>query len=296
MSESGDQQPVEPDPYEFTATAEFRYSIFLVLLLVGVLAYGATWVPRLFKSAAPSSEASVAPAPQPAEIPPGPAVLPAPSGCHLGVGAGCDWAGLLTPRPGCYHGVGKCGWGGFRSTPSGDKVAVQSTPQSSASPPLTPAPSPPSQSPQPQAVQPQTATTASTPYCHNGAGACDWGGIKSQPSGDKVALAAPLTQAPTVQAPSPQAPSPPSSLPCHYGIGNCGWASRSSNAHSAGAGNLPVIPTSATRHQAPAAIDDCPWQPARRHIRVVPMRLPPPICRECFFEGALFTRRVRARA
>src|ERR1700761_5623874 len=130
MSESGDQQPVEPDPYEFTATAEFRYGIFLVLLVVGVLAYGATWVPRLFRSAAPSSEASVAPpAPAPVEVPPAHEVPPAPSSCFLGVGAGCDWAGLRTPRPGCYHGVGKCHWG-FEPAAPDNKVALQSPPPS----------------------------------------------------------------------------------------------------------------------------------------------------------------------
>jgi hypothetical protein len=215
------------------------------------------------------------------------------------VGAGCDWAGLLTPRSGCYHGVGKCGWGGLSSTPSGNKVAVQSTPEPAAPPSSTPAPLPSLQPSQPPSSQPSQSTqsppTPSTPLpCHNGAGACDWGGIKSQPSGSKVAIAAPLSQAPMAQAPSPQPPSLSSSLPCHYGIGNCGWASRSPNPHSAGV--LQVIPTSAARRQAPVAIDDCPWQPARRHIRAVPMRWPPPACRDCFFEGALFTGRFLARA
>jgi hypothetical protein len=245
MSESEDQAPVEPDPYEFTATAEFRYGVFLVLLLVGLLAYGATWVPRLIKSAAPASEASV-----PHET--SPTLVPTPEpGCHLGAGGGCDWAGLRSSQSGCHHGVGKCDWGKPTPAPPGDKVALQATPSQttpaqSTSPQITAPPStaPPSTAPQstaPQSISPQTTAAPSVPSastsppstapaCHNGVGTCNWGKPKSAPPGDQVA-----SQSPPLQT-SPAQPSPPQSLPpastpaqsaaaCHNGIGKCDWGS-----------------------------------------------------------------------
>jgi hypothetical protein len=219
MSESEDQHPVEPDPFEFAATAEFRYGIFLVVLLIGLLVYGATWVPRLFRSAAPAPEAPVARELPHAEVPP-----PQPGGCSHGAG-GCDWAGLRSPPASCHNGVGACDWTGLKSTPH-DKVVLQSPSQPTPSQPTSQsAPSQsqppqllPSQSPQPQSVQ---------SACHNGVGTCSWGSPKSMPprcldgvgACDKVAVQAPPPQTPPPQQ-APLQSQPPA---CHNGVGACGW-------------------------------------------------------------------------
>ncbi len=239
MSESEDQQPVEPDPYEFTATAEFRYGIFLVLLVVGLLAYGATWVPRLIRSAAPASEASVAHEASPA-------IMPTPSpGCRLGVGEGCDWAGLRSSQTGCHHGVGKCDWGKPNPAPPGDKVALQATPPQTTplqtTPPQATSPRPaspqstaplstPSQPASPQSTLPPSASSSpppsTTPACHNGVGMCDWGKLKSTPPGDKIASQSPPPASPPPASPPPASPSAQSTAPaCHNGIGKCDWGS-----------------------------------------------------------------------
>ena len=288
MSESEDQQPVEPDPYEFTATAEFRYGIFLALLVVGLLAYGVTWVPRLFRSAAPASEASVAHEPPAAVVP-----APAP-GCRLGVG-GCDWAGLRSHRTACHNGVGTCDWGGLRSKPPADKGALQSTPPGdnkvAASSPTPQPPTP--QQPTLQSPSSQSAASPSPPpACHNGAGACGWGNLKSTPA---------AIQSPPPQQPPSQAAAAPchngtgncdtaavqsAQAGCHYGVGTCGWASRAMDQRASGIGNVAVMRSRMTRTTIPVMPDDCAWPPIRRHVRSFnPMRTPPPVCRECYFEG-----------
>jgi hypothetical protein len=107
---SGDLGP-SPD----TTAPEFEASRFqygaLVLLVVAILAYGGSLLlPKLFKSAASTTDAAVTGETSPAALPP-----PQPR-CHLGFGA-CDWAGLHSPRPRCHNGVGACDWTGLNSPP-----------------------------------------------------------------------------------------------------------------------------------------------------------------------------------
>jgi hypothetical protein len=108
MSEDSGPPP-EPDAPKF-ATAEFRYGIF-VSLIVGCLVYGGTLLlPRLFKSAPPTTDA---PAPAMGDVSPAGPASPQPR-CRYGLGA-CDWAGLHLPRPPCHGGVGACDWAGLQS-------------------------------------------------------------------------------------------------------------------------------------------------------------------------------------
>jgi hypothetical protein len=106
---AGDPEPApEPNAPGF-ATTPFRYGIFVGLIALGFLAYGGMLLlPRLFESAAPTTDVPVMADPSPAFLPP-----PQPR-CRHGAGA-CDWAGLQSPRPGCHNGVGMCYWGGLQS-------------------------------------------------------------------------------------------------------------------------------------------------------------------------------------
>jgi hypothetical protein len=136
---SGDlEPPPEPNPPKF-ATAQFRYGIFVSLIALGFLAYGDT--PRLFESAAPTTDVPVMRDPSPAGLP-----SPQPR-CRYGFGA-CDWAALQSPRPRCHDGVGACDWAGL-------------------------------QPPQPRCHDGGGACDSAglqspQPRCHYGVGTCDW--------------------------------------------------------------------------------------------------------------------------